>query len=133
MHDRHTEHRRARQLPDRLHAVGPGWHPLLLRLHTQLLAWDADYRVEDLKEKFGALRVHIATASGPPGPEIRGLILSAEEQSAAVCEFCGATGRRRRRGDAPYGWIKSVCESCHAAWSRHAIMIARGAVRRRTP
>ncbi|MFI6662949.1 hypothetical protein ACIBL8_46565 [Streptomyces sp. NPDC050523] len=133
MRDHQTDRGRAWQLPDRLRAVGPGWHPLLLRLHTQLLTWDADYRVEDLKEKFGAVRVHIATASGPPDPEIRGLVLSVEEQSATVCEFCGAAGRRRRRGDTPHGWIKAVCESCHAAWSRHTIMITNGAVRRRRP
>jgi len=131
MQDHQTGCSRAWQLPDRLRAVGPGWHPLLLRLHAQLLAWDADYRVENLKEKLGAVRVHIATNSGPPDAEMRGLVLPAEEQSATVCEFCGATGRRRRRGDAPYGWIKTVCDPCHTAWSRHSIMIVNGAVHHR--
>ncbi|MGW3033385.1 hypothetical protein ACWDCB_19430 [Streptomyces sp. NPDC001178] len=57
MQDHQTGRGRARQLPDRLRAVGQGWHPLLL--HTQLLARDTDYRVEDLKDKFGAVRVYI--------------------------------------------------------------------------
>lgn len=111
MRDHQADRSRAWQLPDRLCGVGPGWHPLLL--HTQLRAWDANYRVEDLKEKLGALRVHIATASGPSDPEIRDLIRSAENESATVCEFCGATGRRR--GDTPHGWIKAVCAVRHAA------------------
>lgn len=38
----------------------PGLVALLLRLHTQLLAWDAEYRVEVLKEKFGAAHAHIS-------------------------------------------------------------------------
>ncbi|WP_328877038.1 hypothetical protein [Streptomyces sp. NBC_00299] len=54
---------------------------------------DADYRVENLKEKLNAVRVHIATVSGPPDPETRGLVRSAAEQSATVREFCGTTGR----------------------------------------
>jgi hypothetical protein len=131
MHDHQAGRGHARQLPDRLTAVGPGWHPLLLRLHTQLLALDADYQVEDLKEKFGAVRVHIATTSGPAEPDVRRLVLSVEEQSATTCEFCGATGRRRRRGDAPHGWIKAVCDPCHTEWSRHALLIVGGTVRRR--
>jgi len=129
--DHQVKHRNARQLPDRLHNVGPGWHPLLLRLHTRLCARDADYQVEHLKEKLGAVRVQIAATSRPPDPDIRGLVQAAEEQSAAVCEFCGAAGRRRHRGDVPHGWIKAVCHPCHDAWSRHTIMILNGAVRRR--
>lgn len=80
MHDHQTGRGHARQLPDRLSAVGPGWHPLLLRMHAQLLALDADYPVEDLKEELGAVRVHIATTSGPPGLEMRALVLSAVER-----------------------------------------------------
>lgn len=96
----------------------PGLVPLLLRLHTHLLAWDAEYRVEVLKEKFGAARVHIVTDSGVSDSEMRSLlVLSGEEQPATVCEFCGAVGRRRRRADAPYGWTTAVCDPCQTAWS----------------
>ena len=131
MQDHQIGHVHADQLPDQLRAVGPGWHPLLLRLHTQLLVCHADYRVEDLKEKLGGVRVRIAATPGQLDPEARGLILSAEEEAATVCEFCGATGRRRCHGDTPYGWIKTVCEPCHAAWSSHTIMIINGDVSRR--
>lgn len=30
------------QFPDRLSVVGPGWHPLLMRLHEQLLALEPE-------------------------------------------------------------------------------------------
>ncbi|MCQ4202699.1 hypothetical protein M4J06_007217 [Streptomyces coelicoflavus] len=123
----------ARQLPDRLRTVGPGWHVLLLRLHTQLLVLEPDYRIHDLKEKLGAVRIRITSACAPVRPEIRSLLTSAEEQSATTCEFCGSPGRRRRRNDEAAGWIKAVCEDCHSAWSDHSIMIVNGAVRHRRP
>ncbi|MGW9031152.1 hypothetical protein ACWGQ5_45335 [Streptomyces sp. NPDC055722] len=44
---------------DQLYLVGPGWHPLLLRLHEQLLALDPGYQVDDLREKLGAARIRI--------------------------------------------------------------------------
>jgi hypothetical protein len=88
------------QLPDRLHAVGPGWHPLLLQLHEQLVAREPDYRIADLKEKLGGVRIHLAAALQP---EVRALLAAAEAQSTATCEFCGAQGRRLRRQDAAHG------------------------------
>ncbi|WP_230991231.1 hypothetical protein [Streptomyces endocoffeicus] len=51
----HLDHPRTEQLPDRLRTVGPDWHPLLLRLHEQLLAIDPGYEVDDLKENLGAI------------------------------------------------------------------------------
>ncbi|MFG2275846.1 hypothetical protein ACGFNY_39550 [Streptomyces chartreusis] len=130
MPDHQAGHGPSRQLSERLRTVGPGWHPLLLRLHTQISALDADYKVEDLKEKLGTLRVRIVVPE-PQRSGARDLVRSAEEQSENTCEFCGATGHRRHRGDAPYGWIKTVCDTCHAEWSRHDIMIVNGAVHRR--
>ncbi|MEU0602194.1 hypothetical protein ABZ484_28740 [Streptomyces sp. NPDC006393] len=122
-----------RQLPDRLRAVGPGWHPLLMRLHEELLAREPGYRVDDLKEKLGGVRVQVTGVSGGLSTEVRALVAAAEAQSAVTCEFCGAPGRRRPRGDGAAGWLKTVCDSCHAAWIRHAIMIVNGVVRRREP
>jgi hypothetical protein len=59
------------QVLDRLRTVGPGWHPLLLRLHEQIVTIDPGYRIDDLKEKLGAVRVRISGDAVPS--EIRGL------------------------------------------------------------
>ncbi|MEU9455033.1 hypothetical protein [Streptomyces sp. NPDC048277] len=118
-----------RQLPDRLRVVGPGWHPLLLRLHERLLSLEADYRIEDLKEKLGGVRIHVMAASTTAHAEMRGFLTEAEKQSETICEFCG---RRRRRNDDPAGWIKTVCDHCHAGWSHHTILIINGEVRHRS-
>ncbi|WP_438293154.1 hypothetical protein [Streptomyces sp. HUAS TT7] len=48
------------QIPDRLAAVGPGWRPLLLRLHDELLALAPDYRLEEITPKLGGLRIYVA-------------------------------------------------------------------------
>lgn len=117
------------QLPARLRAVGPGWHPLLLRLHEELLALDPGYQVDDLKEKLGGARIRITAASA--AAEMRARIGAAEEQSTTICEFCGAPGRRRTRRDATEGWIKAVCEDCYSAWSHHTILIINGSVHNR--
>ncbi|MEV5477388.1 hypothetical protein AB0L66_34330 [Streptomyces sp. NPDC052207] len=121
----------ARQLPDQLSAVGPGWHALLLRLHEQLLDLAPGYQLDDLKEKLGAARIRITGATALAHTEMQILVAAAEERSATVCEFCGAPARRRRRGDTTEGWIKAVCDNCHRDWSRHTITIINGSVRRR--
>jgi hypothetical protein len=117
------------QIPRRIRAVGPGWHAVLLRLHEQLGAVCPEYHVVDVKEKFGGLRVYIETAEGSTRGSLVSLIRAAEADASVLCEFCGAPGRARSRGDAPEGWIKTVCDRCHRAWSAREIMIVSGMVR----
>ncbi|MFD4998712.1 hypothetical protein [Streptomyces buecherae] len=89
----------SRQLPARLRAVGPGWHRLLADLHEQLHAQHPGYQVDDLKEKFGALRIKVIGVPDTARPQVQALVADAEVQSAVTCEFCGAPARRRRRND----------------------------------
>ncbi|MGY6026983.1 hypothetical protein [Streptomyces spinosirectus] len=116
------------QIPDLAHSVGPGWQPLLARAHQQLCALSPDYVLNDLKEKFGGLRIHIETEQYD-GSALRAVIAAAEEESEHTCEFCGERGCVRSRGDWPGGWRKCVCEACHQEWSAHRILIVRGVVR----
>ncbi|ATW46708.1 hypothetical protein [Streptomyces peucetius] len=116
------------QIPERTHSVGPGWRQLLDRLHEQVHAIAPSYRLVDLKEKLGGLRLHVEDPAGGSGT-LRPLIASAEAESMCVCEFCGAPGRVRTRNDDPHGWRKTVCDTCHPAWSAHRLMIVLGEVR----
>jgi hypothetical protein len=63
-----------RQLPDdateferRIHELnahqlpGPGWIPLVEELHAKLIELDPGYALEQVKEKFGTLRVYATT------------------------------------------------------------------------
>ncbi|MEV7243122.1 hypothetical protein AB0N92_18000 [Streptomyces sp. NPDC093248] len=120
------------QIPARLRGVGPGWHPLLERLHVQLHVDVPGYRVTDVTEKLGGLRIQVTTGEQAVPEAVRALVAAAVAEASATCEFCGSVGRPRSRKDAPGGWIKTVCEACHADWSAHKILIVSGAVRRRS-
>ncbi len=65
--------------------VGPGWHPLLLRLHERLLSLEPGYQIEDLKEKLGGVRIHVTAASAIALAEMRGVLTEAEKQSETIC------------------------------------------------
>ncbi len=117
------------QIPRRTRAVRPGWHSVLLRLHEQSVSVCPEYRVVDAKEKFGGLLAHIKTAEGSARGPLAYLIRAAEADASVLCEFCGAPGRARSRGDARGGWIQKVCDRCHPAWSAREIMIVSSTVR----
>lgn len=93
--------------------VGPGWRPLLVELDAELLTTWPNYRITQVKEKFGTLRFY---ASPHPGPSTEGwaqfdaTIRKYEERSATICEQCGAPGTLR---DGP--WVKTHCDPCHLA------------------
>jgi hypothetical protein len=115
------------QIPDHLDFVGRGWHPLLTRLHEQLLAVSPTYSVQQVKEKYGTLRIQLYTgmlrhlnlgnADWPDSDQsarykaeddaARALVHAAEQESARTCEACGNPGEPRDRA-----WIKTLCDDC---------------------
>jgi hypothetical protein len=128
--DVHDHGRVPEQIPDHLRGVGRGWHPLLTRLHEQLLVVSPAYSVQQVKEKYGALRVYLHTGllrqlalgnTDWPGEEeaarhkaeddaAMALVRAAEEESASTCESCGNPGRPRDTA-----WIKTLCDTCAAS------------------
>ena len=94
--------------------VGPGWRPLLARLHEELVKLVPDYKTAQVKEKFGLLRVYVDLT--PPAREVCGdavwqLLLKYERESGTVCEECGSPGRIR---NSRY-WLRTLCDTCEAA------------------
>jgi hypothetical protein len=118
------------QIPDHLDFVGSGWHALLIRLHEQLLAVSPTYSVQQVKEKYGVLRIQLYTGmlrhlsmgnTGWPDPDqtarykaeddaAMALVRAAEQESARICEACGNPGEPRERA-----WIKTLCDGCDAS------------------
>lgn len=90
--------------------VGPGWRPLLQELDAELSAKWPNYRIAQVKEKFGTLRVY---ASPYPGPSWEGwaefdaVIRKYEKRSSEICEECGAAGKLRDTR-----WVKTRCDVC---------------------
>lgn len=74
-----------------LDEIGTGWHPLVLEMCEKLAPHiDENFRIMQIKEKFGALRV---TAVGATS-EACEIIEDYEQRSTHICEFCGAPGSR---------------------------------------
>lgn len=94
------------QIPAWIGAVGPGWTPILVALHIDLVALDPDYQVGQLKEKFGSLRVYLDSDFTP---EVEQAIEAATTLSTQTCEVCGRPGSIRHISRF---WIKAVCDGC---------------------
>ena len=80
-------------------SVGKGWHGILDRLWA---VKPPEARVEQVKEKFGGLRVY---ASGSEA--FFKSIDEAESESYRTCEECGKPGICR-----PHGWRLTLCDEC---------------------
>jgi hypothetical protein len=63
-------------------------------------------RVNQIKEKFGGLRVYVeVSGSGDFKERVRGMIEQAEKQASRTCEFCSNPGVLRSAG-----WMRVTCE-----------------------
>lgn len=82
-----------------------GWFDLEWRLCEDLEKLvNKDYKLEQVKEKFGTLRWYDNFSS----VETNERIGRAEEESARTCELCGQSGTLRGRN-----WVRTLCERCN--------------------
>lgn len=96
---------------------GDGWLGILAELFDKIdkaLSKDErkNFKVSQIKEKFGTLRVYCYGSSD----KIEKLIEKAEQKSAITCERCGKTGATQNRS----GWISTLCEKCRSAKNKNA-------------
>jgi len=106
--------RRKYQIPAHLVFVGAGWHSILNRLHEQVVALVPEYRVSQVKEKHGELRVYLSLDPHLDGhitaavnTRVHELLDAAENESRRTCEECGNPG-----GPVGAGWVKAPCSTC---------------------
>lgn len=72
-------------------------------------------RIDEVKEKFGELRIYTGTIPDPIYDNVCKAIYDAEDKSKKTCEFCGDLGKIRStfpETDAGFGWINVLCEPC---------------------
>ncbi len=88
-----------------------GWYPLIERLSAKLEAElialpkvFRDYHAAQVKQKFGTLRFYMYRY---PSDEFKQHIVDAEEESATICEFCGASAVLHSSGR----W-EVICDLC---------------------
>lgn len=83
---------------------GDGWFELIKQLCIDLVpVVHDDFRVVQVKEKYGSLRFYPNSATDAAWK----LIEEAENRSYTICEECGKPGRRNK-----LGWIKTLCKPC---------------------
>lgn len=86
--------------------VGPGWKGILKDSFAKLEAMGWQGGVEQIKEKFGGLRMYILEETDG----MEEICYEAEMKSLSTCEHCGAPGKRHRG----WGWLVTHCHECNA-------------------
>ena len=79
-----------------------GWHDLVVETidaMVEAVKPDGKFRVLQIKEKFGGLRIYTFDA------RLSAIAHAAEERSYTICETCGAPGEL---GDDD-GWYRTAC------------------------
>lgn len=87
--------------------IPAGWVQIVLSCHAHLKEIAPEYRITQLKEKFGALRFYTNIGYDPDG--LASIVISHYERvSAHTCDVCGERGEIIQIGDRmPY--IASRC------------------------
>ena len=96
-----------------------GWYRILDRLDSELNYLDPEYKVLEVKEKFGILRFHFESSKSEIVAEIMAnCVRRAEYESSLTCEFCGnGFGAYFKERDESVslrkmGWVKTLCDLC---------------------
>jgi hypothetical protein len=103
-------------------SCGRGWYRILEELDAKLSYLYPEYKIAQVKEKFGTLRFYLeGEPFGIVGDLMDDAIRQAEVESGKTCEICGNSAMRggdgwvydgsvgtRARG----GWYKTVCDNC---------------------
>lgn len=96
--------------------IGKGWYPLFYQLCKDIQASNPpeDFKFEQIKEKFGGLRVYYSFGNVSEGADmvmvkaIRDLVLQAEIDCYKICEYCSSIDEVTLEGR----WIKNLCKNC---------------------
>jgi hypothetical protein len=98
--------------------AGRGWWLILERMHERLLAIDPEYRLCQVKEKLGLLRIYPDDERYAERPhlldQIQTVIEGAVRESAVTCERCGEPGRLRNDEEwlSQRHYLLSLCDHC---------------------
>ncbi|MCK9597110.1 hypothetical protein M0R19_08055 [Candidatus Pacearchaeota archaeon] len=86
---------------------GDGWISIIEEAIEKLEKADPEIVIEQVKEKFGELRIYIESVNEETREIIRSIINEAEIKANKTCECCGKPGKLRQSG-----WWKTLCDDC---------------------
>lgn len=86
---------------------GDGWIPLINKLAEDLADLDPNYRIDQIKEKFGGLRFYFTPSTDDEETVqlMNEMVSQAEAKASKTCEKCGAQGELRQTS-----WMKTLCD-----------------------
>ena len=86
-----------------------GWYKILEELDNKLSYLDPEYKINQIKEKFGTLRFYFESQSSDLIKDIMDDCVSAAAYASSyTCEYCGS--RLGKLQDS--GWVKTACDEC---------------------
>jgi hypothetical protein len=80
----------------------PGWSDLANQMFKELITANWDKDLQQIKEKFGQLRVYLGSEATDEHFKI---VSKFEEMSATVCQACGNPGTLEKNN----GWWSTFC------------------------
>lgn len=94
-------------------SVRDGWKDIVLSTDEMLSHLDPEYKVLQIKEKFGTLRYYFTTEkTGVVNDIMNAVVLAAEVRSERTCEMCGKFGTLRDDRH----WMQTLCDACHESY-----------------
>lgn len=98
-----------------LNEVPVGWHDLVRDTHKQIIKVDPEYRIRQIKEKFGGLRYYYEASRSHVIAEIERVVKTSEVAASIICQNCGKVGASL---GVKNGWYATLCETHFEEWNR---------------
>lgn len=89
-----------------------GWLELVVCVHEKLLP-NPNYRIAQVKEKFGELRFYTEGLTSEQYDVVR----AAQRESRTICQDCGSRENVALR---EHGWVATLCADCDRDYHDHA-------------
>jgi len=94
-----------------------GWKDIIDRTHKKLSYVDPDYKISQIKEKFGGLRYYYSHSfesySDVRREIMDDIVTAAELEASRTCELCGASGHSDEVEIRVHNyWYFGYCKSC---------------------
>jgi hypothetical protein len=96
---------------------GDGWKDIIHRTHDKLKYIDPEYKISQIKEKFGGLRYYY-NMSFDSYDDVRrqimdDIVAAAELESFRTCELCGVSGLSKEVETRNLNrWYYTYCKEC---------------------
>ena len=94
--------------------VCPGWVDLVWKCHRKLVDVVPDYKLVQVKEKFGGLCFYVTLNAEADTGKAREIIRFYEQMSYETCEECGTTVdvSTGTLDGSQFGWVRTMCDPC---------------------